>query len=358
MRDARERGGFTLVELLLAVGLFSILILALLRLVDTSLTIWGRTDETRELSEMSAMVLDLLAEDVHALEGGPRGDLVADWVLFDLDQDGVTGAPRPRLRLVRNVDAADLERLVPRPEEGASTAETFERGLAEVGWAWLPGGSSGDGRVLGTLWRGERDVSERETLSFLDPGFFGPSGKPPPGSLHEITGGVLWFNAWFAGQTSVVHSAWQLGDGLSDCSASWDAWRKERPNAELHAFNLPAAGMPRAKDVPLLPRRIRVELELEREHDLRLRTRLAEEVLVDATQILVQDGRKLPPRDALVLIDEEWMRVLAVQGNRLAVERARRGTRATLHPPGTLVHHGWRTVREIPVSMTREDWDL
>src|SRR6185295_14167409 len=109
-QPARRRG-FTMVELLLALGLLTILIVALLKLIDTSLSILDRTDENRELAEMSAAVMELLCEDVHALEGGARGDLLADWALFDVDRDGISGAPFQRLRLVRHVNAGALQRL-------------------------------------------------------------------------------------------------------------------------------------------------------------------------------------------------------------------------------------------------------
>lgn len=360
--SARIRAGFTLVELLLATALFSILILALLRLVDTSLTIWGRTDESRELSEMGSSTLELLAADLHALEGGRRGDLLADWRLFDLDKDGIDGAPGQRLRLVRHMGAAGLQRLAAaRP--GASF-ETFERGLVEVGWAWLPSTDADpDARQLGTLLRGERRVGDADTLSFFDAGFFGPSGKPVPGSLLEITGGVLWFDLWFATQTSILHArdgqdGWELGDDLQDCGASWDAWRRARPDPERSFLNQAPAGMPEAKDVPLLPRRVRVELELERPRDLRQRTRLALAASAQDATVVVKDARRIPAAGAHLLVDDEWMRVLAVNGERVTVERGRRGTRAAAHKEETLVHHGWRAVREIPIDMTREDWDL
>lgn len=348
------RAGFTLVELLLAVGLFSILVLALARLVDTSFGIWNRTDESRELSEMGNAVMDLLAADVHALEGGKRGDLLADWRKFDLDRDGIDGAPAQRLRLVRQVGAVELERLAP-----GARRETFERGLVEVGWALLPGvGDTPDERALGTLSRGVRLLGDADTLSFFDAGFFGPSGKPVPGSLYEIAGGVLWFETWYATQTSILHEGWTLGDGLAHCSASWDGWNRARPDPELSLLNQPPAGMPQAKDTVLLPRRIRVALELERPRDLRTRTRLATAANVEDGTLVVRDGRKLPAAGGMILVDDEWMRVVAVSGERVTVERGRRATRATTHAAEALVHHGWRLVREIPVDMTREDWDL
>jgi len=259
MSARATRAGFTLVELLLAVGLLSILIVAVLRLVDTSMTIWGRTDENRELLEVGGAVMDMLANDVDALEGGRRGDVLADWQLFDLDKDGVSGAPQQRVRWVRHLGAAGMQRL----SQGGPALETFERGLVEVAWALLPSTSSNpDERAIGTLVRGERRVGEADTLSFFDPGFFGASGKPVPGSLYEVTSGVLWFNLWFATQTSVVHEGWELGPELQHCSASWDAWNRARPSTENCAFNTAPTGMPSAKDVPLLPLRVRIELEL------------------------------------------------------------------------------------------------
>ena len=357
-RKGREgREGFTLLELLLAVGLFSILVLALLKLIDTSLTIWGRTDTNRELQEMGGATLDMLAADLFALEGGKRGDLVADWRLFDLDRDGIEGAPQQRLRLVRHLGAAGLQRLT--DAAAGESFETFERARIEVGWALLPSSSDApDERALGVLLRGERLVGDKDTLSFFDPGFFGPSGKAVAGALTEITGGVLWFDCWFATQTSILHQGWELGDELEDCSASWDAWNKARPDPERTFLNRAPPGMPQAKDVPLLPRRVRVELELERPRDLRYRTRLRTAVNVEDTSIDVRDGRKLPPAGTMILVDEEWMRVQSVNGDRVGVERGRRATRAAAHAVDTLVHHGWRVAREIPVDMTREDWDL
>lgn len=356
MNSPRARSGFTIVELLLAVGLFSILLVALLKLVDTAMTIWQRSDEQRELGQASAAVLDLFAEDLQALEGGARGDLLADWVLFDLDADGINGMPRPRVRLVRHMGAAALQRLTRR--EPGSDLEPFERARVEVVWALLPSEERGDERVPGRLVRGERLAGDADTLSFFDAAFFGASGKPAPGSTAEITSGILWFEPWFASQTSVLHDGWSLGDDLDDCSASWDAWTRGRPDAERSALNLAPSGMPAAKDVPLLPRRVRLALEIERVRDLRLRTTLVTELGPEATSFTVRDGRKLPEKGRFLLIGDEWMELQAVDGDRVSVARGQRGTRALLHPAGALLHHGHRTVREIPVDLVREDWDL
>src|SRR6185436_14428088 len=300
---------------------------------------------------------DLVAADLNALEGGKRGDFLADWRLFDLDRDSIEGSPQLRLRLVRYVGAAGLQRL----SHGAAgdSFEVFDRGLVQVAWALLPSTSDDpDQRQLGTLLRGERLVNDEETLSYFDTGFFGATGKPVPGSMLEITGGVIWFDAWFATQTSVLHDGWELGDKLEDCASSWDAWNKSRPDPKVSVFNRPPAGMPQAKEVPLLPRRVKIEIELERPKDLRYRTRLRNAANVEDGILVVRDGRKMPPAGGMILIDEEWMKVTAVSDERISVERGRRGTRPAGHTAETMVHHGWRVAREIPVDMTREDWDL
>jgi hypothetical protein len=355
MSAGRREGGFTLVELVLAVGLLSLLMLALFQLVDTSTTIWRRTDTNRELGEMGSALLDRLAADVHALEGGPQGDLMADWVLVDLDRDGIDGMPRQRLRLVRHLDAAGLRSLA---GDRVGPLEIFDRGLVEVVWALLPSSSTDpDERAQGVLVRGVRVPGDDQRVSVFEPGFFGPGGKPLPGAVDELTGGVLWFEVWFATQTTILHQGWNLGDEVSDCAASWDAWRKARPNAEVSILNQEPIGVPEPRESPLLPRRVRVTLELERPIDLRQRTRLALELTDDAHSLRVRDGRKIPV-GSMILLDDEWLKVRSVEGDTVVVERGQRATRPALHKVGTLVHHGARAVRELVIDMTREDWNL
>ncbi len=361
MSAKSKRSGFTLIELVLALGLLSLLAIALLQLVDTSLKIWNRTEAGRDLQEMGGTVLDLFAEDLYSIEGGTRGDFVGDWVRFDLDRDGVPGAVWPRVRFVRQATAADLWRLRPRDATGAvrGTVDPLERGLVEVCWAVLPASQAEpDARPLGMLWRGQRLVSDVETVSFFDKGFFSAANKPAPGSLELVTGGVLWFEPWFAAQTSIVHDGWTLGDKLSDCASSWDAFRKERPQLEVTYLNTPATGMPEASELPLLPRRVRVMVELERPSDLKLRTRLEHEIDHELTQFDVGDETRLPPSGRMILIDEEWMRVGATGRGSVTVQRAQRGSRATPHDAGVLIHFGNPMSREIPVPVTREDWNL
>jgi prepilin-type N-terminal cleavage/methylation domain-containing protein len=356
-RARTRRSAFTLIELLLALGLFSILVVALVRLLDTSLDLWERTEDGRELLEVGSSTLDLLTEDLNALDGGPRGDLVCEWVRFDTDKNGVADMLWPRVRLVRQASAADVARLLPAGE--ATALDPRALGLLEVVWALVPSGAEPlDARSMGTLVRGQRARGDAATPSFFDPAAIGAAGRPIAGSTLEVTGGVLWLDLWLATQTSVLHDGWSLGGGLEDCASSWDAWGRGRPDTEASGRNQPGAGMPAADDLPLLPRRVQVALEIERPADLKHRTRLALPLGASETSFEVADERRLPPPGTFLLVDEEWMELLAVSGATVSVKRAQRGSRATSHESGTLAHHGWRIVREVSVPLYREDWNL
>lgn len=352
--DNARRGGFTLVELLLSLALVSIVFLGLVRLLDTSLTIWERTETGRELNAVSSGVLDLLEEDLRALEGGPRGDLLFEWRLVDVDRDGQASAPLPLLRFVRQASAADLLALDP---EAAVDPEAID--LLEVCWMMQPSNSDEDARrSVSVLWRGVRRLGDETTLSFFSEDFLDERGRPVPGALDVVSSGVLWMRARFAAQTSVVHSGWEDGGDLRDVARSWDAWSRGRPDRALTDWNQPHPGSPRADEQPVLPRRIRLELELERPSETQRRPSLEAFVDKDEGTLRVDDERRLPPVGGFVLLDEEWLEVTAVNGANLGVRRGARGTRAAAHAAGARLHFGRQALRDLPVALYREDWNL
>lgn len=351
---AGGRAGLTLVELVLAIGLASLLFVALLGLLDTALGIWDRTEGRRDLVEMSSAVGELLATDLAALEGGSRGDLLCDWMMLDGDGDGVNGAPYPRLRMVRRVTGAELARMQagdPEPMPG--------EGLLEVTWALIPlRVDTPARRTLRILWRGTRVVGDEQTTSHFDPRFFDGSGRPLPGALERVADGVLWFGPVLATQTTLLGDGWEVGSELRDAARSWDAWGLDRPDADEHAWNEPGAGMPDPDELATLPRRVRVEVEIERAVDGRRRTRLRADLDEANVLMVVDDGERMPASGAHVLVDEEWMLVRTVIGGQVTVERGARGTRALQHAAGASVRFGTTFVTEVPVAAYREDWNL
>ena len=353
-RVERGRAGLTLIELMLALGLASIVFAALLGLLDTALGLFERTERSRDLAEIASVAGGLVERDLAALTSDPRGDLVADWILLDADADGIAGLPVQRLRFVRHATPAELARLQvrrPAPLDG--------QGLVEVAWALLPvggGARPASERTEGVLQRGVRIVGDPDLASFLGDGFFGANGKAAPGSLEDVTGGVLWFEVACATPSTVLRGGWELGSGFEQAPRSWDAWGRGRPDSDAHGWNERGEGVPQAGVRPVLPRRARIVLELERSEDRKRRTELDRTVDERETSLRVRDPSRLPEAGGFLLLDEEWMEVHSVSGRTVSVSRGVRGTRARQHGVGAMVHYGERFERAVPLAAARGGW--
>lgn len=345
----------TLVELVVAAGLLTILIVAMLRMIDDFLSLWQASELRRRTAEEASGVAELLASDLAALEGGSRGDLLAEWAFFDTDGDGTSETKWPRLRLVRHASARELAL-----HRAGRTAAERDQGLLEVVYTVLPARSTpreADLRAEGVLWRGEQLYGGEGHVSIFDQAFLSASGRPSPNAVEEVSSGVLWLGMQFARPTTLLYDGWRLGEDLESAVPAWDAWRLGRANAERHIWNQAAAGLPDPAGRPLLPRRARLEIELEQERDLVRRTRLMRAIEPGEGALPVEDSRRLPKEGgAHVLVDGEWMRVRSVSGDLVAVERGQRGTLPAAHGRGALIHFGATLVREVPLSSAREDW--
>ena len=356
--------GLTLVELVLALGLLALLMVGLIQLLDRSLSLWRRGETQRSLTEQGAILADLMAEDLRGIEGGEPGDLLAEWVRFDTDGDGIAEAKWPRLRMVRALSAADTERVLARsspPERGKFEKSAPSAALSEVIWLVAPASvRDREARAEGRLWRGERLTSDARTKSFFAPDFMGTSNQPPGGVTDEVSDGVLWLAWMFATPTSVVHDAWELGTDARDAATAWDAWSLGRPDREAHPYNAPRADEPAGgaqTERPRLPRRVRIEIELERASDRARRTFLSEAAEQGDAALVVDDASRLPrSEEAFVLVDAEWMRLGAIDGDRAAITRAERGTQRARHEKGAMVHYGFRHVRDVRLAAAREEW--
>lgn len=358
VKTTERRAGFTLVELMIASGLLVILSLAVFQFLRRFTTLWQKSEERRELVEEASGVTELFAEDIASLVNGPRGDLVAEWVFFDTDGDDVPETMWPRVRMLRFATESELARL----QAGFDSAKKKHagEGVLEVAWLVMPayvGKNEPDRRSEGIAMRGER-LQGGDGLSFFEPGFFDAANRPRQ-TPNEVSGGVLWFGLEFATQTSLVFDGWKLGAEYSDVATSWDAWNRGRPSADRHFWNEPGKGMPKSGERALLPRRVRLTLEIERAEDHKRRTRLSAPTASSDATIEVEDGSRVPElRGTFVRIDAEWLEVVKVDERTVTVRRGARGSNPVGHASGALVHFGRQVVREVPVRMHQEDWNL
>ncbi len=358
----RPRAGLTLVELVLALGLFALLAVALVELLDTTLSIWEEAEVERERLGREAALVQWFERDLEFLAGGERGDLLFDWELVDVDGDGIATRPTARLRLVRRAVAEDFDRLgARRVLAGGEVAPTpgTSRPLIEVLWALeLDGGAAGqpvrgDGRLL----RAECVLDGPPT--YFDRDAFGAGGRVLAEGAQAIAAGVLHWELQFASQTTSLLGGWRVGEDLAAASSAWDARDGSRlAAAREHPLNAMAPGTPPFDGRPLLPRRVRLVIELERPDRTARRPRLRAPVGAEDLELLLGGARDLPRAGDLVLIGEEWVRVTSIVGERMNVVRGERGTRPIAHPEGSPVQFGDRIEREFTVPQHEEDWNL
>lgn len=369
-----RREGFTLIELVLASGLLAVLMIGVFALIDGSLSLWRRTETRRNLTEQASGVVELLSQDLRALDGGSRADLLVEWVQYDTDGDGLKEMGWPRLRFVRQASRAELARMFPSvpapapapakkgapkaPQQPPAVAPISGPALIEVCWAVVPMDlKDPDARSEGLLYRGARKLGDGGE-SYFDKRFIRGNGMPRVAELDEVTGGLLWLQPLMATQTSIVHDGWKPGIEAAQAATSWDAWGSDRPDETVHAWNQASRLMPNVKDRGLLPRRFRIELEFERALDRQRRPRTAQRVELTDVSFDVTDGERLPKPGGFLKIEGEWMKVVRITGDRVNVKRGMRGTQTMVHDPDLIVHWGLQLVREIPVALYREDWDL
>ena len=405
----RDRAGVTLAELILATGLAPIVVAATVSIVDTTLSLWTRGETVRQAREEAAAVLSILGDDLRQVHGGEQGDLLVDWELFDVERDGVVERLHPRLRFVRDAAASEVARIERRRlasearaerdrialaagddaaklaealselellEAAGVSAEQAAQGmlgapdlrasrLVEVLYAVVPEGREGDRRYTGVLYRAERIHSPDTPPVLLGDDAFDRRGMPDLNLAREVARGVLWMQPLMATQTTRLtpgedgRSGWGTERSAAGAATSWDAWRLGRPDPDLTFLNEPSPGMPRAGDRPLLPRRVRVTLEIQRPGDFDRAPRLLESAEESAEFFVVTNGAALRPAvGGHVLVAGEWMELKRVTGDRAVVRRATRGTARRRLPMESRVLFGESVEMDIPIALHEDNWRL
>jgi hypothetical protein len=360
----------TLIELVLAIGLFAMLSLLVVRLLDSTMRVWTSAEGQRFAigthTDLSSQVLSELDQ----LAGGENGELLIDWELFDTDGDGSATRPLQRLRFVRRATAADLVRLGQREvdpsEPETARMEGGELPLLEVVYAVVPRplvnpAATEEARALlpgepgdVVLWRGERLIDDPALPSVFRADWF-RGGFPPAGGAEPLHGGLVWFEVVAAGRGTRVDDGWKVGPDVTDATRAWDSRGGARLRTALHPFNSVYPDMPAYRGEPLLPRRLLVAIEVEAPAQARRRPELAAPLAPEDREMTVLRPELLPPAGTLVLVGEEWVKI-AYPGPVTNIERGQRGTTARPHRAGTPLQVGRRFEREIALPLHREDW--
>ncbi|MEQ8762686.1 MAG: hypothetical protein RL885_02080 [Planctomycetota bacterium] len=357
MRRPVGNAGVTLVELLVAMGLFVALGLMMMQLVRGGLRLWRTGERQREVQERFEVFAETLVRDFRLMASNsdrdPRIRLLADWA---------PGGEFFRVRWVRQFPEELADRRLRRESEIGAEARVYRLGtpfseeegdegpgylptggLAEVAWVAIPDESP-------SAFAGDFALYRAVLAPPGTPqGLFGSGALDDVASVRalarEVAKGVLYVDWRFASSGS---TSWD------DAEPVWDSTREVLSSEVFsEARDVRYGGSDRSLDV--FPARVRVTIVLDEGPDRQ--TRIQRTADRSASEIDVDDGDKLGTLEAgdFVKIGAEWVQVASRNGDRLRVQqRGARDTLSATHTRGTPVRVGRTFIRVIEIPMGRE----
>ena len=416
---ARQRtGGYTLLEVVIAVGILVVLGSGLATLLTQGISIWRRAENRGKVYDQARILLERMAEDLRSVvvdSGSGRG---SPWVRFICDQDYLG---RQRLRFVRTISAETSNELLRKGGQylAVKTPAFFDgkndRMEAGGGALGAPGGLMEvvylrDPRKLETyLWRGYRspvggmgsllnennlkdDVLE-ELVKKLDAAvsreedqqllagrldekeqekLFAASEEARKdiewamtGFSRRLTDGVLHLGFSFWGPTTntwdpVAPMVLAGGRRKSGPLDHWDSTRAVLDVSPLESGEFSF----KSKDGSLTDRSDdifpeRVELTLVIRDDNSESLYLIDQLSKGAASFRVSKPLSLPEDEdeRYILVGDEWMYMNGIDGTLVLVEKDGRGWRGSVekrHPPGTRVDLGVTFRRVVEMPGSRK----
>jgi len=394
-----KRSGFTLVELLAATALFSVLGLLLFEMTRGAADVWNTGERNREVHDRAAAAFELITTDLRHLWPGTPGvseqdaRLLGLYVEHDADADGAGAVRVPALAFTRVLhEERELDWLrragdAPGAQGASDLLEPLEPtqlratgGLAETVYtlAALPGEDSLSlVRAVRTPVGGQGSLLEPQQLARLDRVL---------GGAVRVADGVLGLvvEYWAPGTTHWVGEApadqavleRDDAEGAADPATVGTASAGSPPGAVVdddgtvaltswdstrgllgHAFphHRGEESVLDGRD-DMIPRYLRLTLIL----DARLpQTELTEDLSPSSKRLAVRGTSFLNDEAAPdhVLVDQEWMALAAIQDGELLVERGARGSLVVEHREGAAVRVGRSFTLTLALPTARENYN-
>lgn len=403
----RSEGGFTLIELIVVMGILSGFLMMLVSLVDSGLTMFRDGETSQVLADRGARAQQVLRDELSTLRGSSTGrdrTEVEDRLVVQLRPIGLPYTPARGATLVQVLRGAvhlspDRELSIVGKRVAAEVFEddpslTPEEILAEVEKRVVSEPLRGIGNVLMLPWRQEGGDDALLELRagwflpgqrlpsgpdrFVDPfDVVVPGGEELPGlTVYELTEPVLRdllhveFGFWSQRTTSwgddrgPLHG-FQSGVAtrVQDPQAIWDSarggWLTDLSTGGEFVFDLG----PLSEDDPtddIHPHAILVRVVVAQDEGSTPEGLLAGVVGAEDTSLPLYDGSAFPgdPDGGYVKIGGEWIRYGSLDGDRLiGCKRGQRATKVLEHAPGAVVHVGRTVEFVVPVLHAKDDWN-
>ena len=410
----RRAGGYTLLEVVISVGILVVLGSGLATLLTQGISIWRRAENRGRVYDQARILLERMAEDLRSTVVDPGAGAGTPWVRFICDRDY---RGRQRLRFVRTISAETSNEILRQGGQylAVRTPAVFDgkydRREAADGSLGAPGGLMeivylGDPRISQTfLWRGYRspvggmgsllnesalkdDVLEKlaeklEAARKAEPLAGDSDEKERERSLaaveearkdieltmtgfsRRLTDGVLYLGFSFWGPTT---NTWEPvapllspgGRRKSGPLGHWDSTRAilDESPVESGEFTFKSRdGSLTDRSDDIFPERVEITLVLRDDNSESLY--LLEQLSKVTASFSVSKPLSLPEDESkrYILVGGEWMRMSGIDGARVTVGKDGRGWRgsgATNHSPGTRVDIGVTFLRVVEMPGSRK----
>ena len=351
----------TLVELLVAFGVFLILVGLLVSLSTTGLETWQEGESRKDGFDRGRIVLDQVRDDLqgtfadtqwYVLEG--RRQVHAG---FYCDSEGAG----QRLRLVR-VGTEDLMRPDPDKKLVRPRNENLYTDLWEVAYVLNP-----EGKPTG-LYRGVRyfDRNAVDATILEEKAIEDTKSAAWAKNFQMLDSGVLWIGYKFwTKYTTTWDTQYPLKQAprlLKQQDTTRDATLKVGPHVawdssrgRILEFKLFYKQLPEDDPDFVYPEIVQVTVVVESQAGEVLGAKLAEPVDETSGTLLLHSGRGLPEAPDYVLVGKEWIGYTNKEGTKLTgCRRGMRRTKAEKHELNAPVRFGETFVTDIAIPAYRE----
>jgi hypothetical protein len=350
--------GLTLIEILVALGIFVMLGSGLVVFLRDGISTWQVGESRRESIERAEAILEPLCADLRSLfsqpDPGPDGGLVEVLLLCDRD-----GRGRSRLRMVSVLDEEvrnPITRIAGSLTGGLADIDYNNDSMeARLGILRAPGGlcevsySMGPEEGSEVLWRGFKSPIGGEGTLFNDVNL-APDVDGTPRRSRPIADGVLHIEWSFWGGDRRRFVAGKVQPPLS----FWDSTRGILPMDRQSGIYWDSG----SRDDPfddVFPDTVEVLLVLRPARSAAL-ARLSADIDGSTGDILVDSTAQYPVGpDSYIRIDSEWIRVGRLTSRAfLDCERGMRGTTAVEHSRLQSVVHGSEFRKTVRIPGARD----
>ncbi|MBI3096706.1 MAG: prepilin-type N-terminal cleavage/methylation domain-containing protein [Planctomycetes bacterium] len=367
--DRPARGGFTLIEILVAVGVFVLLGAMLVGILSGAMRLWDSGEVRRDTYERAQVVFEQVTRDLANVYADPDPALPQK-------QTSVGAAGLPPEAYLAEADPALA--FHSQPEESGSSwlACTVVEGQALGGVYFRIDPADDTGTLLRGVWEpntpsaklvrveGTKEIplrpavpealitSPRELASALK------RSKFLEGTSSKLAAGILHFGLRFWTPTTTTWEASvrprrnpRPGESCGS-ETRWDS--STRFDRQFYAFDT------RARDsdpvTAMVPSLVRLEIVVEPESRRRRGTKIPDDLDTAQKEIRVDSTRDFPEPPNWFKIDDEWFHYTSRTSTSFTVDqRGARGSAPQRHKANARVRYGetFVTVVQIPCAKAR-----